>query len=234
MGAKKSTGSISIKPTAIISGRTGTADCTKVGCGLFFRVDHLGPADTSEDKFLPITFAEGLVAQALPSDVFTVTANGAPLVRNVPSNLSYRKDVIIVATSTSGLPTVVTSSTPDCVIRDGVITALKGTGICAIDVSTPGNATVAATSANFPFIVGLGEQSIKAFPLTLKAKAKLSLPTQSSFGQNIKYVTESKNCRITRNTVLGVKKGSCRVTASAAGQDGLWKAFVRNYTIKIG
>jgi hypothetical protein len=234
MGATKSTGSISIKPTAIISGRTGTADCTKVGCGLFFRVDHLGPADTSEDKFLPITFAEGLVAQALPSDVFTVTANGAPLVRNVPSNLSYRKDVIIVATSTSGLPTVVTSSTPDCVIRDGAITALKGTGICAIDVSTPGNATVAATSANFPFIVGLGEQSIKAFPLTLKAKAKLSLPTQSSFGQNIKYVTESKNCRITRNTVLGVKKGSCRVTASAAGQDGLWKAFVRNYTIKIG
>lgn len=92
---------------------------------------------------------------------------------------------------------------------------------------------MAATSANFPFIVGLGEQSIATFPLTLKVKKKLSLPAQSSFGQSIKYVTESKNCRITRNTVLGVKKGSCRVTASAAGQDDLWKAFVRNYTIKI-
>ena len=233
-GAAKSTDPVTIKPTTTITGPAGTVDCTKVTCGLFFQVDRFGPTDTSEDKFMPITFAEGTAGPSLAPDVFTVTANGAPLVRNIPSNLAYRSEVTIVATALSGLPTEITSLNANCVIRDGKISALKGSGECAISVKAAGNATVAPTSAIYPFILGLGEQSIKAFPLTLKVKAKRSLPAQSSFGQNIKYVTESKNCRITRNTVLGVRKGSCRITASAAGQDGLWKAFVRNYTIKIG
>ena len=233
-GAAKSTDPVTIKPTTTITGPTGTVDCTKATCGLFFQVDRFGPTDTSEDKFMPITFAEGTAAPSLAPDVFTVTANGAPLVRNTPSNLNYRSEVTIVATALSGLATEVTSLNANCVIRDGKISALKGNGECAISVKAAGNATVAPTSAIYPFILGLGEQSIAAFSLKVKVKKKLSLPAQSSFGQNIKYVTESKNCRITRNTVLGVKKGSCRVTASAAGQDGLWKAFVRNYTIKIG
>jgi hypothetical protein len=233
-GAAKSTDPITIKPTTIITGPAGTVDCTKVTCGLFFQVDRFGPTDTSEDKFMPISFAAGVAATSLPLDVLTVTANGTPLVRNVASELTYRSAVAIVATAASGLPTEVLSLTPDCVVRDGFITALKGSGDCALNVKTAGDEKVAPTSSIYPFRLGLGDQSIKAFPLTLKVKAKLSLPAQSSFGQNIKYVTESKNCRITRNTVLGVKKGSCRFTASAAGQDGLWKAFVRNYTIKIG
>jgi hypothetical protein len=234
MGATKSTSAITIRPTTTIIGAAGTVDCTKVTCGLFFQVDRFGPTDTSEDKFMPITFAEGVAAAPLPLDVLTVTANGVPLVRNVASDLTYRSEVKIEAVAASGLPTEVLSLTPDCVIRDGLITALKGSGECALNVKTAGSATVAPASAIFPFRVGLGEQSIKPFPLTLKVKAKLALPTQTSFGQNVRYQTESKNCRITRNTVQGVKKGSCRVTASAAGQDGLWKALVRNYTIKIG
>jgi hypothetical protein len=234
-GAAKSTDPVTIKPTTTITGPAGTVDCTKVTCGLFFQVDRFSPADdTSEDKFMPITFAEGTAGPSLVPDVFTVTANGAPLVRNIPSNLAYRSEVTIVATALSGLPTEITSLNANCVVRDGKISALKGSGECALSVKAAGNTTVAPTSAIYPFILGLGEQSIKAFPLTLKVKAKRSLPAQSSFGQNIKYVTESKNCRITRNTVLGVRKGSCRITASAASQDGLWKAFVRNYTIKIG
>lgn len=233
-GAAKSTDPVTIKPTTTITGAAGTVDCTKEKCGLFFQVDRFGPNDTSEDKFMPITFAEGAAGPSLAPDVFTVTADGSPLIRNTPSNLAYRSEVTIVATAQSGLPTEVTSLNANCVIRDGKISALKGSGECALSVKAAGNATVAPTSAIYPFILGLGEQSISAFPLKVKVKAKLSLPAQSSFGQRIKYVTESKNCRITRNTVLGVKKGSCRVTASAAGQDGLWKAFVRNYTIRVG
>jgi hypothetical protein len=183
---------------------------------------------------MPITFAAGVSAVSLARDVLSVTANGVALAPSVASNLAYRSEVKIIATVASGLPTELVSLTSDCVVRDGSITALKGSGECALNVKTAGSASVEPTSAIYPFRLGLGDQSIKVFPLTLKVKAKLSLPAQSSFGQNIKYVTESKNCRITRNTVLGVKKGSCRFTASAAGQDGLWKAFVRNYTIKIG
>ena len=232
-GAAKSTDPVTIKPTTTITGPAGTADCTKVTCGLFFQVDRFGPTDTSEDKFMPITFAAGVSAVSLARDVLSVTANGVALVPSVASNLAYRSEVKIIATVASGLPTELVSLTSDCVVRDGSITALKGSGECALNVKTAGSASVEPTSAIYPFRLGLGDQSIKVFPLTLKVKAKLSLPAQSSFGQNIKYVTESKNCRITRNTVLGVKKGSCRITASAGGRDGLWKAFVRNYTIKI-
>lgn len=233
-GAAKSTDSVTIKPTTTITGPTGTVDCTKAACGLFFQVDRFGPNDTSEDKFMRITFAEGTAGPTLAPDVFTVTANGMPLVRNVPSNLTYRSEVTIVATAASGLPTEVTSLNANCVIRDGKISALKGSGDCALNVKAAGNATVAPTSTIYPFILGLGDQTIRAFPLKLKVNARLSLPAQSSFGQNIVYLTESKNCRAVRNTVQGVKKGSCRITASSAGQDGLWKALVRNYTIRIG
>jgi hypothetical protein len=234
MGATKSTGSITIRPTTTITSPAGTVDCTKATCGLFFQVDRFGPSDTSEDKFMRITFAEGASAVSLTRDILSVTANGVALVPNVASNLTYRSEVEIVATVASGLPTELVSLTPDCVVRNGSITALKGSGECALNVKTAGSASIEPTSEIFPFRVGLGEQSIKTFLLALKVKSKMALPAQSSFGQNVRYKTESKNCRITRNTVLGVKKGSCRVTASAAGQDGLWKALVRNYTIKIG
>jgi len=232
--ATKSTGAIVIKPTPTISGRTGTADCTKISCGLFFRVDHLGSNDFSEDKFLPITFAAGTAGPALPADVFAVTADGAPLVRNVPSQLSYRTEVKIVATSRSGLTPVITSSTPDCVFRNGAIMALKGTGICALDVRTPGNATIAPTSANYPFNVGLGIQTISSFALTLKPGAKLTLPSQTSFGQPVTYRAAGKNCRVVKTTLEGIKGGSCRIVATASAKSGLWKAFTDNYAIKIG
>jgi hypothetical protein len=233
-GATKSTGSITIRPTTTITSPAGTVDCIKETCGLFFQVDRFGPSDTSEDKFMRITFAQGVSAVSLTRDVLSVTANGVALIPNVASNLTYRSEVKILATVASGLPTELVSLTSDCVVRDGSITALKGSGECALNVKTAGSASIEPTSEIFPFRVGLGDQSIKTFPLALKVKSKLALPAQSSFGQNIKYKTQSKNCQITRNSVLGVKKGSCRVTASAAGQDGLWKAFVRNYTIKIG
>lgn len=233
-GAAKSTDPVTIKPTTTITGPAGTVDCTKASCGLFFQVDRFGPDDTSEDKFMRITFAEGAAAPTLAPDVFTVTADGIPLIRNVPSNLTYRSEVSIVATAASGLPTEMTSLNANCVIRDGKISALKGSGECAFSVKVAGNAGAGQPPAIYPFNLGLGEQSIRAFPLKLKMAKKLSLPMQSSFGENVKYVTESKNCKISRNTVQAVKKGSCRVTASAGGQDGLWKALVRNYTIKIG
>jgi hypothetical protein len=131
-----------------------------VTCGLFFQVDRFGPTDTSEDKFMPITFAAGVAATSLPLDVLTVTANGTPLVRNVASELTYRSAVAIGATAASGLPTEVLSLTPDCVVRDGFITALKGSGDCALNVKTAGDEKVAPTSSIYPFRLGLGDQSI--------------------------------------------------------------------------
>jgi hypothetical protein len=232
-GATKSTGAIVIKPLTQISGRGGSADCTKVTCGLFFRVDRFGPNDLSEDKFMPISFAPGVAGPVLPMDIFTVTADGAPLTKNVPSNLIYRKGVTITVTAQSGLTPEVSSATDDCSYANGVITALKGSGLCALSVKTSGNASFAATPANYPFYVGLGEQAIAPFASKITRGKTLSLPVESSFGEKITFTTASKNCSIKSNKVKALKKGNCVVVARAAGKADFWKPLVRNFTIKI-
>ena len=229
----KSTSAITIKPTATITGRSGSADCTKVSCGLFFQVDHLGRNDFSEDKFLPITFAAGTAAPALASDVITVTADEQVLTKNVGSNISYRKAVKIVVTTQSGLTPEVISATPDCTYAAGVFTALKGSGVCALSVSTAGNATTAPTSANYPFFVGLGEQSIATVATSVKAGKRITLPAETTFGEKIAYRTSSKNCQVSKGILKGIKKGSCVVTATAAGKVDLWKPLVRNISIPV-
>ena len=235
-GTVKSTSGITIKPTVAITGQGGSADCSKVSCGLFFQVDHVNNAslsDRSEDKFLPMTFAAGTAAPALASDVFTVTADGQTLTKNVPSNISYRKSVQITVTAQSGLTAEVTSSTADCTYSAGVLTALKGSGICAIDVKTSGSATFAPTPANYPFYVGLGEQSITKIATSVKVGKKLTLPAESSFGEKIAYRTTSKNCQVSKGVLKGIKKGSCVVTATAAGKLDMWKPLVRNISIPV-
>ena len=232
-GTVKSTSGIVIKPAVMITGRAGSADCSKVTCGLFFRVDHLAPADVSEDKFLPMTFATGAAAPALASDVFTVTADGQVLTKNVPSNLYYRKSVKIVVTTQSGLAAAITSSTADCTYSAGVLTALKGSGICAIDVKTSGNATTAPTPANYPFFVGLGEQSITQIATSIKVGKKITLTAETTFGEKITYTTSSKNCAVIKGILMGFKKGSCVVTTTAAGKVNMWKPLMGSISMSV-
>jgi hypothetical protein len=232
-GTVKPTSAIAISPTVMITGSAGSIDCTKVTCGLFFRVDRMGPTDFSEDKFLPISFAAGTAAPALASDVFTVTADDQLLTRNVGANISYRKSLKIVVTTQSGLAPEVTSATPDCTYVAGVFTALKGSGVCAITVQTSGNSTTALTSASYPFFVGLGEQSIATIAASIKVGKKVTLPAETSFGEKIGYKTASKNCQVSKGVLKGIKKGSCVVTASAAGKANLWKPLVRNISIPV-
>jgi hypothetical protein len=235
-GTVKSTSGITIKPTVAITGRGGSADCSKVTCGLFFQVDHVNNpslSDKSEDKFLAISFAAGVATPALPTDTFVVTADAQVLTKNVPSNIFYRKSVKIVVTTQSGLTPEVTSSTTDCTYSAGILTALKGTGICAIDVKTSGNASFAPTPANYPFYVGLGEQSIATIAASVKVGKRLTLPAETSFGEKIGYKTSSKNCQVSKGVLKGIKKGSCVVTATAAGKVDLWKPLVRNISIPV-
>ncbi len=232
-GTVKSTSGIAIKPTVTITGRAGSVDCSKLACGLFFRVDHLAPTDVSEDKFLPISFAQGTAAPTLPSDVLTVTADGMILTKNVPSNIFYRKSVQIAVTTQSGLTPEVTSSTADCTYSNGLLTALKGSGVCAIDVKTSGNATTAAATSNYPFFVGLGEQSIAKLATSVKVGKRIALPTETTFGEKITYRTSSKNCQVSKGVLIGIKKGFCVVTATAAGKVDVWKPLVRNISIPV-
>ena len=222
-GTTSPTGAIAMKVAGSITGKGVTVDCTTTQCGLFFRFDHTAPTDTSEDKFLPITFKAGATAAALAADEITVTLNGTPLVRNVPSNLAYRADAKIVATAKSGLAVTLTSLTPDCTYADGSLTALKGAGQCALAYSTAGNTTTAAASGNFPFILTPGTQKIGALPKSLKVGVSKALPKSSNFGEVIMYKSASKSCAIKANVLKASKPGTCAVEFHAAEKAGMWQ-----------
>ena len=230
-GTTSPTGGIAITVAGTISGKGVTADCTKVQCGLFFRLDHLSPGDTSEDKFYPITFKEGASAPVLAADEITVTLNGKTLVRNVPSNLAYRADAKIVATAKSGAAVTLTSLTPDCTYTNGVFTALKGSGQCALAYSTVATATTSASSGNFPFILVPGTQKVGIKSLAIAKGKNKALPVETNFGETISYKSNSKNCLVELNLVE--VKGRCTITATAPAKAGMWDALKQNIPVAI-
>ena len=232
-GTTSPTGPIALKVSSTITGKGVTVDCTTTQCGLFFRLDHTAPTDFSEDKFFPITFAKGAATPALAADEVTVTLDGKPLVRNVPSNLAYRADAKIVATTKSGLPVTFTSLTPDCTYSNGVFTALKGAGQCALGYATAGNATTAAATGNFPFILTLGNQKIEGITKSVKKGQVKTLPMETNFGSQITYKALGKNCAVEANTVKALKSGSCVIKATAAGKVDTWAPLEQTFTIPI-
>jgi len=221
-GSSIATGQIVMPVSGSISGRGTVVDCTKNECGLFFRLDRTAGTDTSEDKFLPISFRAGAAAPILPADEITVTLDGKVLTRNVPSNLAYRAEAKVAATSKSGLPVTLTSLTADCTVANGVLTALKGSGQCALGHSTVGNASFAPSVANYPFILVPGAQQITGAAKSVKVSAKKSLPRETNFGEPITYQSSSKTCSVQGNVVTGKKTGVCRVSASASGKSDTW------------
>jgi hypothetical protein len=230
-GSISSTGPIAMKVSGSIVGRGVTVDCTTSQCGLFFRRDRTATADTSEDKFLPISFAQGATAPILAADEVIVTLNGKTLVRNVPSDLAYRANAKVVATAKSGLEVNLTSLTPDCTFSNGTFLALKGDGQCALAFSTVGNATFSAAAGNFPFILIPGDQKIEKMTKNLvKGKSK-ALPTETNFGTAITYKSLTKNCVLDLNKVKANKAKPCKIQAAAAAKVGMWNALNVTYTI---
>lgn len=233
VGSVSATGPIAFKVASTITGRGVSVDCTKTSCGLFFRLDRSATADTSEDLFLPITFRAGAAAPVLPADVVTVTLNGKQLTRNVPMNLAYRQKAKIVATSQSGLPVTLTSLTPECSYADGVLTALKGAGQCALAHRTAGNDKVAASSANYPFILEPGTQKVERATKELKKGKPKAMPAETNFGEVITYKSLSKNCRVELNLIEAQKRGICTIVATAPAKEGMWLALKQELRIRV-
>ncbi len=233
VGSVSATGQIVFKVASTITGRGVSVDCTKTSCGLFFRLDRSATADTSEDLFLPITFRAGAAAPVLPTDLVTVTLNGQQLTRNVPMNLAYRQKAKIVATSQSGLQVTLTSLTPECSYADGVLTALKGAGQCALAHRTAGNDKVAASSANYPFILEPGTQKVERATKKLKRGKPKAMPAETNFGEVITYKSSSKNCRVELNLIEAQKRGICTIVATAPAKEGMWLALKQELKIRV-
>lgn len=233
VGSVSATGPIAFKVSAQITGRGIVVDCTKTSCGLFFRLDRSATADTSEDLFMPITFRPGAAAPLLPADAVTVTLNAKPLTRNVPLALAYRQSAKIVATAQSGLAVTLTSLTPECSYTDGMLTALKGAGQCALAHRTAGNDKFAASSANYPFILEPGIQKVERATKELKRGKPKAMPAESNFGEMISYKSLSKNCRVELNLIEATKRGICTIVATAPAKEGMWLALKQELKIRV-
>jgi hypothetical protein len=162
-----------------------------------------------------------------------VTFNGKTLTRNVPLNLAYRAPAKVTATAKSGLPVTLTSLTPDCSYANGIFTALKGAGQCALGHSTEGSAAFAASRANYPFILTPGVQAVERMTKVIKVGKIKAMPAETNFGESIKYTSANKNCVVEVNMLSAKKSGTCRITATAASKDGLWAALNQQFAVRV-
>ena len=219
---------IKFKPTGSFVSGTTTVDCTVSKCGIFMRYDHTVPGDLTEDQFIPLTFKAATAGNvALPVDEITATINGVAVSTKAPITLGYRQLSTVSAVSKAGATLTFASLDPNCALNGKEITPLKGSGECAISVTSAGNTTAAGVTAILPIRLALGVQTIPA----IAAKKSINLAPTSNFGQKVTYKATG-NCSIVKNT-LNAKKGTCTVTATAAGQAGLFAALSTKVVLKI-
>ncbi len=215
----------------------GAADCSKVGCGIFVRLDHTASTDTSQDQFIPITFAAASAVPttaALPSDTISVTVNGVVVAPNVPGTLNYRSPITFVITTSSGAAVTLKSYTPECALTGTTITALKGAGQCDIAVTSPGGATAAPKTSHYPFNLAPGVQtSTSSMAQSVRAK-KIVLAKLTNFGEKISYKSSSpKVCTVAANNVKVLKSGTCILSATAGARNGLFGPYSAKISLAV-
>jgi hypothetical protein len=219
---------IKLKPAGTFTTKTTAVDCTVSKCGIFMRFDHTVPADFSEDQFIPLTFkAPTATTVVLPADEITATVNGVVVSTKAPITLGYRQISTVSATSKAGAALTFASIDSNCALKGTEITPLKGAGKCAISVTSAGNATATGVMAIVPIELTFGVQTVPA----IAAKKSVKLASTTNFGQKITYKA-SGNCSIMKNT-LSAKKGTCTVTATAAGQAGLFAGLSTKVVLNI-
>jgi hypothetical protein len=219
---------IKFKPTGSYISGTTTVDCTVSKCGIFMRYDHTVPGDLSEDQFIPLTFKAATTANvALPVDEITATINGVAVSTKTPITLGYRQLSTVSAVSKAGATLSFASLDPNCALNGKEITPLKGAGECAISVTSAGNTTATGITAILPIRLALGAQTIP----TIAAKKTVALAATTNFGQKVTYKATG-SCSVMKNT-LKAKKGTCTVSATAAGQVGLFEALSTKVVLKI-
>ena len=219
---------IKFKPTGSFVSGTSTVDCTVSKCGIFMRFDHTVPGDLSEDQFIPLTFtASSNAAVALPVDEITATINGVVVSTQKPITLGYRQLSTLAATSKNGAPLTFASIDPNCALKGSEITPLKGSGECAMSVTSAGNAASTAVTSILPIRLTLGVQTIPA----IAPQKTVKLAPTTNFGEKVNY-TATGTCSVKKN-VLTARKGKCVINAHAEGRDGFYQMLHKEITVNI-
>jgi hypothetical protein len=219
---------IKLKPTGTFVTKTTAVDCTVSKCGIFMRFDHTVPADFSEDQFIPLTFKAATTATVtLPVDEITATINGVAVSTTAPITLGYRQVSTVSATSKAGAALTFASIDPNCALKGSEITPLKGSGDCAISVTSAGNTTATGVTTILPIRLTAGVQTIPA----IAPKKSVKLASTTNFGQKILY-TATGSCSVKKN-VLTAKKGKCTIQARAEGVAGLFGMAQKKVVLNI-
>ncbi len=238
----------SFAPTSILSlkidnGNKWGADCAHQQCGIWVEGAH--GTTSAAQQFVPFTFAAGATpapsasptptAAALPKDVAAVTINGMATSANGLGTIHYREVLTFAATSPAGAVISYKSYTPTLcpVTATGEVTALKGDGQCDIAVVSAATATTSASESHFPFQVVAGAQSLTGNKSVAKVKKFLGLVTETNFGEKVTYKnTTPKICGLKASAIVGLKAGSCVLTATAMGSSN-YPALNTKVVIKI-
>jgi hypothetical protein len=110
----------------------GAVDCTTQKCGIFARFDHTAGTDTSEDQFLPITFAP--ITTPVTTQPKTVQKQS---VSKLPTSLKIGKNLALPLQTTQGTTLSYKSSTPKtCSVSGNILKALKA-GNCRVQIFAP-------------------------------------------------------------------------------------------------
>lgn len=110
----------------------GAVDCTTQKCGIFARFDHTAGTDTSEDQFLPITFAVGNPVVVTTPKTIEKQGIGA-----LPKSMKLGKSLALPVQTLQGTTlTYRSASKKFCSLQDNVVKALK-TGVCKVQVFAP-------------------------------------------------------------------------------------------------
>lgn len=221
------------------TGQSSVVDCTTSQCGVFVRLDHFFTTDRSLDTFVPISFVGSTIV--LPADVVNVSVKDAPVGTRAPLNLKYRTPVWLNVSAQSGQTPTITSLNGNCVVQGRKVTAVKGSGECAFQVTTPRTASTAAGSVLVPAYLAPAEQAIRK-PVPTKARVGKSRTLASTevtttMKQKVTWMTRTPGCRL--ETVAGQVRliastqTTCEVTASAPAREGLWQALTTTYRVDV-
>jgi len=218
---------------------TGAVDCSQVTCALWAQFDGASGSytDTSEDQYISnLTFAASSTSSspATQSDTISLSINGQAVTTTSNNNLAYRTPETLNVISSSGALLSIESKSPECSIKGNVVEVLKVVAAgCDLKISSPGNATYAASSAHFPFILSPGQQTVTQKVTKLKIGKIENLVAKSNFGEGVAYKSLTKSiCTVKGTTVVGLKAGDCSLTVNAVGTTN-YLAVASNLTLPV-
>ena len=235
-------GSTVIDARALSNGRAATS-WTPAGSGTVTLKANYSRTGANVDGTASQSIVIGQPAQA---DRITLTPSGSSSawVPGAGYVLRNGTSVTLNARATSGLPVTI-GVAGSCTLSGGTIQAKAGSGSCAVNATTPGNANYKPAVQSNTIALAAGVQTIQAKApsfqtLAFKRFYRLADPgLVTNTGQPVSWVVTSGTTRcVIKPTVLGAvvfmvkKHGSCTIAARANGVPQAWLKLNQYFTYR--